>query len=974
LTAGRVIAIVTLDSERRKSKFNQGVRALYRGDMKEAERQFRMASSAAMVAIVALHTRAWERAVTKALQFLDFYDKLAPDSEDRKSGDEALMLRTLSIGVERLQEESVHGAAQQRRETVVKRARKRLESVEWEPVLRQVRTYVRRAPEIFGPLVTTRLGRRLVREGFATAADILLEGEYHQALSVVSRLNQMETGGKEELMTPICPHCFEQVSDWQPVEAREFFLGMRTYSGTFQTKCGERAKDLEHALVHGIEALFMAEYLGRGGIQVEDLLTLSDSFLRSASELAPSGEMKKKNEGLLSAFVSYHRARVAEMKRVFEDAVPLLEDVLSKAIEPWSERAEEALVRVRSIRDAEARRRAVAGLRSRGETAKMAGDSSEEQVALTELLKIETDIALLERLARLELEAKTPGWTERVKEAVKQGSRDATLLLALAKQAARIAPEQPNEAVALFRLAARGVQLSPEDSTVFATALLATGRPAEAGKVYAELGAIDPSRYLDAARAFAACGDERHAMSAVGALLDSGMSLKQLREGYDLAASLAPPDAMRPLAEKLLTKDAEHKGAQSLLDRLKARDFQALMETAALSRSEGLSAFVRRNWSNAAERLSAVPEEFRDEETRRALAGAFEELGRTEEALRLYETLQPSRQVLEGLARCQARLRRFVDARESVKALLGIMDAEEMPTLGGNPDLHGLLAEARGDLGGAAGLFEDEGLLHSISEAARKRSDAIAEYEALSRLANRYPTRTSEVRGRLAVLDPAVPVRVKGRHRSDLPILVLCDTNVLVANLMEDPLMPRELDDLRNPSAAKRLQDMRSSKDVRIAVTRTVAREFVALLSYRYAVEQNEEVADALRTLLERADAITESLDVRKVAGVVPRVGDADVERVRGFYRQFRARLRIITERKVQRKPQSSAAIVRKRTRGVSKATALPETADLRLLAEAAWLVDASVAGIGGIGIVSEDADFRHFKDEIEKTFKVRVC
>ena len=330
--------------------------------------------------------------------------------------------------------------------------------------------------------------------------------------------------------------------------------------------------------------------------------------------------------------------------------------------------------------------------------------------------------------------------------------------------------------------------------------------------------------------------------------------------------------------------------------------------------------------------------------------------------------------MLEGRARCQARLRRFADARASVKAILDILDAEETPAFGGSPDLQGLLAEARGDLRGAIELVEDEGLLRSISETARKQGDAVAEYEALSRLANRYPARTLEVRGRLAVLDAAVPVRVKGRYRTDLPTLVLCDTNVLVADLMEDPSVPKELDDLRSPSVAKRLREMRSSKDVRLVVTRTVARELRALLSYRYAVEQNEEVAEALRALIDRTDAIAESLDVKKVAGVVPRAGDADVERVREFYRQFRARLRMITERKAQRAPQRSAAIVRKRTRGRPKATALPERADLRLLAEAAWLVDAPVAGIGSIGIMSEDADFQHFRDEIEKTFRVRVC
>ena len=517
MNAERVRDGVSRESDRRKNKFNQGVRALYRGSLEEADRQFRVAGTSLGQALVAIHATGWERAATKALQFLDFFDGLDKDSDDRKPDDEAIALRTLAVAVERLEEETVHGAAQQRRDAVTLRARKRLENVEWEPVLKQIRRLARKIPEVFGPLVTTRLGRRLVREGFATAADILLEGEYHQALSVVARLYQIEAGGKQVVETPICLHCFEKTSEYPPSEARAFMLDMRTFSGVFQAKCRDAQKDLEHALIHGVEALHLAEYLARGGFAVDDLLVLSDSFLKAAPGLAPSGEMKKMDKTLLSACVSYHRGMVAELRKAFEHAVPLLEDVVSKDVEPWSERADEALVRVRAIRDAEARRHAVAGLKGRYEAAKKAGDTAEERAALTELVKIETDDALLERLAQLELEAKTPAWTERAKETVRRGSRDATLLLALARQAVRIAPEQAKEAVALFRLALRGVQLSPEDSAAFAAALLVIGRPAEAGKVYRELGSRNPTRYLDAAKAFAACGeDARQRLGAQG--------------------------------------------------------------------------------------------------------------------------------------------------------------------------------------------------------------------------------------------------------------------------------------------------------------------------------------------------------------------------------------------------------------------------------------------------------------------------
>jgi hypothetical protein len=40
---------------------------------------------------------------------------------------------------------------------------------------------------------------------------------------------------------------------------------------------------------------------------------------------------------------------------------------------------------------------------------------------------------------------------------------------------------------------------------------------------------------------------------------------------------------------------------------------------------------------------------------------------------------------------------------------------------------------------------------------------------------------------------------------------------------------------------------------------------------------------------------------------------------------------------------------------------------------EPAWLADAPVAGIGGVGSLSDDADFRGFRAEIEYAFGLRV-
>jgi predicted nucleic acid-binding protein len=205
-----------------------------------------------------------------------------------------------------------------------------------------------------------------------------------------------------------------------------------------------------------------------------------------------------------------------------------------------------------------------------------------------------------------------------------------------------------------------------------------------------------------------------------------------------------------------------------------------------------------------------------------------------------------------------------------------------------------------------------------------------------------------------------------------MPTLVLCDTNVLLAHLAEDGA-GGALDEMRRPGAAERFRAMRADDRVRLAVTRTVARELRAVVRSRAAIQEDEEDAASVRALLPKADALVEALDVKRVADVVPRPAAEDVARVRAFYEGFRVRLRGITARKAGRAAGRGREVVRRRTRGRPGSPGLPERADLRLLAEAAWIAEGPVAGVGGVGIASDDADFRAFSSEIERAFGVGV-
>ena len=963
------------DEDRRKRLEIRALHAVVQGEFEEAERLYRHLNSSLSLAVVALHQGAWERAAGKALRWFDFWDTVSAEERTQKGAekDRAIALGALEIALERMEGRVPRNEAERkRRDRLAAKGRARLDAVtDWPWVRRTVREFVRIAPEYWGPFATERLGRNLLREGLAAAADLLLEDHVHLASYGARAKARVRPDGHGDVPLTLCPHCLEDLTSGSVEDARKIVPEVRDYMRVYLRPEAPPPKDREHALLAGAEVVSYAGILSRVGDPVDALCDRAEALLAAAPGLAPAGRMKGDADALLGAFLAFHRARIAELRGRPDDALALLDGVVASAVEPWSERAAEAAAHVRALREAAERSRRVTDLRTRCEAAKRAGDAAVERTALAELLAVADEDVLWERLAVLEIAASALGAMDRAAEAVRRGSRDPALVAAMIGEGARLASSNPKVSIHFFRLALHAGPLLPAAGRSFAAALAATERWSEAGKAYADVAAKEPALHLEAARAYAKGGDGRKAVAAISAFLATPVDVAIAREAFALVRSVVPPDVLRPIAEATLARDPENGDARALLDRLAEEDFRALAEQASRDRAAGLAAFAKGEWPRALRHLTALPQEFRDGETTRALARSLEGVGQTAQARDAYATLPPSREVLEGRARCGARLKRFSEAAEAIHGLIDISEDGAAFALGEDPDLLALLAEARGDLREAATRFEDEGCLRSFSERAQSQNDAIAEYTALVRLADRHPARAPEVRRRLDALDALVPVRAKGRAAAGLPTLVLCDTNVLLADLLEGEC-PEPLDSLRRPPAAERLRKLRASPDVRLAVTPTVARELRAVLRYHAAVQEYEEDEEAVRAVIARAEALVASLDVARIAHAAPKAGD--LERVRAFYRPFRAKLRDLTERKARREsPGRSAAIRARRTRGKAGAPPLPEAADLRLLAEAAWVADAPVAGIGAVGILSDDADFKEFRAEIERAFSVRV-
>src|SRR3990172_2479491 len=95
------------DEDRRNRLEVRAVRAMVQGKLEEAERMYRQMGSSLGLAIVAIHAGAWERAATKALRFLDFWDAFEPATPDeRKKGedDATIALQALAIALDRIED------------------------------------------------------------------------------------------------------------------------------------------------------------------------------------------------------------------------------------------------------------------------------------------------------------------------------------------------------------------------------------------------------------------------------------------------------------------------------------------------------------------------------------------------------------------------------------------------------------------------------------------------------------------------------------------------------------------------------------------------------------------------------------------------------------------------------------------------------------------------------------------------------
>ncbi len=467
-------------------------------------------------------------------------------------------------------------------------------------------------------------------------------------------------------------------------------------------------------------------------------------------------------------------------------------------------------------------------------------------------------------------------------------------------------------------------------------------------------------------------------MAVVQALFIASDAGSLWEEGLRLVEPWAPPSALRVLAKRLLERYPESDVAITALARAEAHEFRVASEERDGKLKVAREASQVGDWRHARDTLVSVPQERRDGEIWNLLARAHEALGEAEESLRCYETVSQTTDSLAGRARSLARLTRFDDTRRALELLFERLQPEEEPELGKDMNVKGLWAEVRGDLQKAAICYEDEELLQSLVEKARGQNDMLVELEALSNLAGHRSEFVDQLMTRVRAFENRLSLRRKARFvHGRMPTIILCDTNVLLSRLLKGVTLPEELQALGRSRGAERFDVLRSGKeDTELAITETVAGELRSLLKYHIAILEDEDAEKVLGEVVQRAEQLVSEIHIGRVARLSPRPTPDCMERVRLFYKSLGPRLRAITARKVRRRPERSSDILRRRgvTRKRPGRDPMPEAVDQRLLAEAASLVDGPLPGFCGVGILSDDSDFRSFAREIDGTFGVKIC
>ncbi len=424
------------------------------------------------------------------------------------------------------------------------------------------------------------------------------------------------------------------------------------------------------------------------------------------------------------------------------------------------------------------------------------------------------------------------------------------------------------------------------------------------------------------------------------------------------------------LCNVVLSKKPESKVARGIFEKIEREKKERIN-----IKKKAAEGFIKkRKFRRARNVLLKIPKNRQDAWIIKKVAFCYKKEGAYKNSLIWYKKLPnpKSKDVLWDMILSALREKDFNFASELYRELKKInIDMNEIP----HSDVRAYILESEGNYEDAINCYKNKDLILRFADKLKKERKFLLCAKCFLNvhkklIAKGYTKKAEEV---MEKYEDSLPVSEKVEVRRSLEKkyqvrlrrkeLVICDTNIFVHKGFYGTNGYERLD----KNMKRRVEVIVDkfnflSNTQKIGATNT-AREQLRPVCERLFVILNVEDEKEREIVMERAKKYITKYKQDVV------VDEGALDKVRKFYLPFVFHTKKITEWKIRNKSENeSTRIIGKRDGGL-----MPEESDMKLLAECISLYNSRVKGINQISLLSDDTDFKEFRDEIKSRFDIKV-
>lgn len=977
-----------MDPTRRKQKISRGLEILGDAELdpREAVQAFKAADWATGLALTAFHEGRYERALHKALEAWKRASHNGDVYEER--GTALLILRRSR---DRLPS-TAHSPTEARRvREAAEEADQVLEGItpeEWAKAEGESRNRIEQYPELFGPLLNNGTGNAEARERLVTAYQLFLERwDEHGAADLVRVGDLVGETTRVLLGAALCNHCLAELMTPRKEDALRgpwYYPHKLLKESLVDAEAWPPPEGAhrESAFLEAVASLNLSKYAEDHGKDEEAarLRRATELRLSAMADLPrlPSGSADPVPESMEEGARLYFDALLHVASDDMPGCIQRLEAAALLESSFWSDLARDRLPGVRSeVGKGELARKAGEALDRYFEAAER-GDRTAELDALEALEPFRSDLPWLDQ-ERNFLRVVTRKVLEPM--AILQALRDFPgdlELVTLAREAAVRCAESADPAEVMALLEAQGpLEDWPlNDLQRYVTMAEKEGKLPALGRALTALARYD-------------CGEAPRAADLLLSLGQRNKAVRVLREELqancqDLGHRWRAWEASRATGDRLLERTASGlllglmSGDDPRRPEVEQRVIDLMVE-AQRSHAEKVSEEVfqaagRGDWSAVERMLDGLEARPLRPEVLEVWARSKAEAEKWGEAARLYRLLGDDPEWAWRSAECHLRAGDVSAAYRVIQGLReqggGLLSPPKAPS----PDMETLIALSGGDRDGAFQSATSPAVLREVLREAVRAQDREIELLVLGKLEGWGKLEPGEPERFRQLWDDS-PLGVRSRLGARKGrMIVLCDTNVLVALTLQrlkatDWLGLRGREDI-----VARVDALRKRGD-RVVVSPAVRAEFLRLMHR----PPEKGPAEAAQQLLEQSREVLSGTTLKEAVGQDIRAAQRNLDEVESFFsrQEIARRSRMLTRLKIRDRPEKADTIALHREGkgdgGTSSPVAMPELGDRWLMAEAIRVAELVLPGFYGVGILSDDRDFREFRSDIQREFGITI-